>query len=246
MLKTAQPGAIADNAYMEAYMSILYRFLLGHHAQRGLFVRHDDGGTKKLYAAIELDPSFVDAFSYHLHPNSYPLLPDKKGLAGIIVASLLLGEVDLKGIGSKHSNLGIITQGGEKKYFKIDNGQSFFGFGDNGAYYKLFNLLDPPDRLKKPKGDDVFLKSLSLDGRLSQDYLDAIHQEAKRIASVDDALLNQVLDFCEKQLAYLASYPGTRLEVLGVHPSNPLFSAPDYTFKDRILKRFAQLRQAIK
>jgi hypothetical protein len=252
MFKIGNPGS-SEPGFFEAYMSILYRFLIKDHAQKGFFVRREDGGKKLLYAAIELEPSFIDAHKYHVM-EGHPLLPDKKGLAGIIVTALLLGEIDLKGLDSNDSNLGIIAKDKEKIYFKIDNGQSFQGFTEKEPYYARYNLFDPPGRLKKPQANDAFLESLGFKDKfiLSQEYLDAIHEEAKRIALVDDNLLDQVLDFCESQIAYLGGEYPSKLAVkayqddpLGVFTINPIFSSPHATYKERVLERFAQLRKSL-
>lgn len=237
----------AESAAIDAYAGVLYSFLLGKHSTESYFVRNGN----EIYAAHRWNETFKDLFEIWKEKRSVDdiLLPPGSGLAPIIVASMILGEIDLKGISADRSNIGIVGAK-EREYLKIDHGQSFF-FNHPG-YAKNFDLT----YLKDPQANMPYLESLGFNEynvELPKSSLEEIKQVAKEFSQIPPNVLQTVLDFCEEALKIIDRYPvKSPLENdsrIGGEPPEyipALLKRKPSSFKEAILERFEQLREAVR
>lgn len=228
----------------EAYASTVFRFFLGVHSQEVCFITEPG----KVYAAIKLEPTFKSAEEYHLTDNVgwfslpliRPMLPGGHGLGGIIVASKLLAEIDLKGFSSDKPNFGVITNEGREIYYKIDCAQSlYFNSDHNNNDFRL-------DDLKLPDASMPYLTKLALSAHLDSTHFKEIQGAAITISQTPRDSLEKVLDYCEDKLKVLPGYPDKQLPTLADNVGVFATEAPPTTYKEAILRRFDKLVDAVK
>ncbi|WGL60597.1 hypothetical protein QEJ31_03145 [Pigmentibacter sp. JX0631] len=232
---------VKENSWSEAYASTVYTFLIGNNSQKACFI--EDGN--KIHTAIKIEESFQESFKYFKPiylPTKHlttPLLSPGSGLGKIIVASILLGERDLKGLASSNSNLGVINFEGKKIFFKIDNQESF---NFNSAPYKIYLDLN---ELKNPKESMPFLVHLNLEKFVTPGHLQEIKEAAEQITKIQTHELEKILDFCEERLKKLTAYPNTfPFDNFGTNGVFSVGTAPT-TYKQAIMLRFNQLKTII-
>ncbi len=148
---------------------------------------------------------------------------------------MLLSEIDLKGLASAHSNLGVITSKGRKVFYKIDSEQSFHF--NRPACVDWFNL----DDLRNPAADMEYLNILGLADHFTPAYFQEIKDAAVQISKKPRIELERVLDFCEDRLRVLPDYPGDHLGAKGVFQGE---LAPS-TYKEAVFRRFDRLIEVL-
>lgn len=257
IINSASFGAFEPGA-LEAYAGVLYKLLLGPHAPATYFVERTENGKTSIAAALEFNESFEPADEYFMHHATFEkkrdLLPPGRGLGPIIAASMLLGEIDLKGLGSDRSNLGVVKHNDEVIFFKIDHGQSFWF--NNKASRVNFDLT----KLVNIGPDSKILASLGLqksdDWRnpfaVTDKHLEEIKAAARFFDSIPQDVLMKILDFAEQQLQKLDAYPRDPDDKDYIGYQDPrlgndaqILKKPAATFKEAILERFKQLKDAI-
>ncbi len=236
VLKTNQPGTV-EPGWIEAYAGTLYRYFLKKHAPEVAFVI--DGSF--IYGASQLESTFQDVYTYHI-VNRHPLPVRDPILEAISIVSFMLCEIDLKGLNSNDSNLGVIKGRTGLTYFKIDHGQSFLCGHDSVWTHNRFHF----PYLLAQKSRAEFFTSTNLD-HLVEDA--TILSQLHTIQQTPRADLVRVLDACETQLGHFPIYPDDRtshyhhLRNQGTNPiTNDFILTRDHTiYKDMVLDRFDQL-----
>ena len=227
-----------SKGFLEAYAGTVYHFLLGKHSSFTQFVFDETSDRKQIIGASLYESTYQDSWQYHIWEKK-PLLAPSSGLGMIIAASILLKEVDLKGLASASSNLGIVTKNSLTYYFKIDHADSFH-FDKNEDEFDLKYLKNPQSDMPYLKRLRFYThlnypeKTIKADFTLSKDYLDEIAQAAKYLANIPEDKIIKVLDFCEEQLNKLSDYP-----------KNGLKGTSYKNYKDAIIDRFKELRIVI-
>lgn len=238
VLKEGQPGA-GEPGWIEAYAGTLYRYFLKEHAPEEAFII--DGN--KVYGASQLNPTFKELYDYH-GVNRNPLPVRDPSLEAIGIVSFLLCEIDLKGLSSNDSNLGVIqgTTTTGLTYFKIDHGQSFYCGYDSIWAHNRFHF----PYLLAQKSRAEFFTSTNLDHLVEDASILSVLHDIQQTPRAD---LVRVLDACETQLRHFSVYPDDsysyyyHLRNQGTNPvTNDFILTRDHTiYKEMVLDRFDQL-----
>lgn len=127
---------LKQNSLIEFYAGRLYKIILGNRSPNIIFIKKD---SDNFYVGSQFEVTYKDIWKYHRGEKKALPEADRAGLATIVVASFLLGEIDLKGLGSANSNVGIVDIDGSPCYFKIDHEESFLFWGD---YWRADYVMD--------------------------------------------------------------------------------------------------------
>lgn len=179
--KNGNEYLLKKNRTVEFYAGTLFKLILGERAPNILFVK----SGKDFYAGSRWYSTFEDIWSYNFDHKKIPN-EDMEGLAEIVVASYLLGEIDLKGLKAAESSIGIVQQNNRLHYFKIDHEQAFV-FG--GADWQKDYILD--DKWKEKL--QTYYLNLGLE--CVAPYVDKAIQ---KIASIPLKDFEKACDFCEE------------------------------------------------
>lgn len=216
------------NQVFEFYAGTLFQLMLAEHSAKVLFVR--DGSD--FYVGSQFEPSYREIWSYHSENGKIPE-EDLEGLSLIIVASFILGEIDLKGLGSANSNVGLKKLNDKDIYFKIDHEQTFV-FGGDG--WRQRYVIDQNLKEKLRKYADEWKFNLVTD--------ELLEKAVQQISSIPLTAIEETCDFCENQLK---EYPAILQKQIS-DSSDALFSglSESTTIKQAVLARFGSLRRYLK
>lgn len=213
------------NKVFEFYAGTLFQLFLGEHSAKVLFAKSDPD----FYVGSQFEPSYREIWLYHYENKKIPE-NDLEGLSLIIAASFLLGEIDLKGLNSANSNVGLKTFNNTDIYFKIDHEQTFV-FG--GKYWREGYIIDENWREKLRNYADQLKFNL-----VSNELLEKAVQQ---IISIPLKAVENACDFCEDQLK---DYPNLLKEQIDSSSEELFFGLPEATtIKEAVLARFQALQQ---
>jgi len=213
------------NNFFEFYAGTLFQLMLGERSARVLFTENGSD----FYAGSQFEPSYQEIHGYYCNNNNIPKT-DIEGLGLIVVASFILGEIDLKGLSAANSNVGIKTYNKREIYFKIDHEQTFVL---GGKYWQKEYIID--ENLKN--------KLRSYAGRCRFNFVTDEHLEkaVQQIVSIPLTTVEETCDFCENQLK---RYPGILKMKIDSSSEGLFFGLPGATtIKEAVLARFQSLQK---